>query len=220
MEKAKEREIRAVNEEQRKFLSGDIPKEALSDAQKALLDLVEKHGIVLVQVPLVNVSVGDEKGLKIDCVVCQNMTKDLIFSGQDMFPLTGVMKMGIQSPEPPKEVAESDKKGISLGTKLGRKLQIRTEANPIRTIRKKMGKINKRQLHEAASNVEDLFYKVYIDEHKQATLHITVDASSSMTGEKWYKTMTAVVVICKAASMVDNVHVTVSFRTTQNSNKL
>jgi hypothetical protein len=38
-----------------------------------------------------------------------------------------------------------------------------------------------------------------------------------MGGPKWYKTMTAVVAICKAASMIDNIHVTVSFRTTQSS---
>jgi hypothetical protein len=36
-----------------------------------------------------------------------------------------------------------------------------------------------------------------------------------MSGPKWERTMTAVVAICKAASMIDNVHVTVSFRTTQ-----
>ena len=47
-----------------------------------------------------------------------------------------------------------------------------------------------------------------------ASLHITVDASSSMKGPKWNQTMTAVVAICKAASMANNIHVTVSFRTT------
>ena len=36
-----------------------------------------------------------------------------------------------------------------------------------------------------------------------------------MNGEKWYKTMTSVVAICKAASMIDNIHITVSFRATQ-----
>lgn len=218
LDKSVEKEIRNTNELQRKFIIGDIQKQSLSESQKSLLDLVEKHGILLVQVPLVNISLGDEKGLKIDCVVCQKMTKDLIFSGQDIFPLTGVMKIGTQSPEPPEKVNDAVIKGISIGTKLGRKLQIRTEINPLKTIRKRMGKINKRHLHEAAFDGDDFFYKIIIEEHKQATLHISVDASSSMTGEKWYKTMTAVVAICKAASMVNNIHVTVSFRTTQTSN--
>lgn len=205
-------------ESQRHFLLGEISKEALTPQQKSLLDLVEKHGIILVQVNVPNIASGDEKNLKVDCVVVQKMTKELVLSGEDIFPLAGVMRMGSDTPEPPKEVADAVKKGILLGTKLGRKLQVRNESNPIKIIRKKWGKINKRQLHEAGFDSEDLFYKVKIDNHKRATLHITVDASSSMTGEKWYKTMTAVVAICKAASMIDNIHVTVSFRTTQVTN--
>jgi len=35
-----------------------------------------------------------------------------------------------------------------------------------------------------------------------------------MRGDKWEKTMTSVVAICKAASMIDNLRVTVSFRAT------
>jgi hypothetical protein len=35
-----------------------------------------------------------------------------------------------------------------------------------------------------------------------------------MGGQKWLSTMTAVVAICKAASMIDNLRVSVSFRTT------
>jgi hypothetical protein len=148
------------------------------------------------------------------------MTKELILSGNGVFPLAGAMKMGEDIPMPPSEVSDAVKKGIQLGTKLGRKLQIRAEVHPHKIVRKKSGKINKRQLHEAAFDAEDLFYKVRIHEHSKATLHITVDASSSMTGNKWYKTMTAVVAVCKAASMIDNVHVTVSFRTTQVSNHI
>jgi hypothetical protein len=63
----------------------------------------------------------------------------------------------------------------------------------------------------------DLFKNTYIDRNPDANIHITVDASGSMVGQKWFRTMTAVVAICKAASMIDNIHVTVSFRTTQTS---
>jgi nitric oxide reductase activation protein len=101
---------------------------------------------------------------------------------------------------------------------LGRKLQLRTESNLIKTIRKRSGKINKRQLHEAAVDCPNLFYKSEIESHNDATIHITVDASSSMTGKKWEKTMTMLVAICKATSMIDNIHVTVSFRTTHQEN--
>jgi len=217
IDKEVSKQIKRVVESQRQFLNGELPKDALTEQQKALLDLVEKHGIVLVRVDLPTVMAGDDKNLKVDCIVVQKMTKELIMSGEDVFPLATVTQIGNATPDPPKDCAEAVKKGILLGTKLGKKLQIRAEEHPIKTIRKKWGKINKRQLHEAAFDAEDLFYKITVDNHPDANLHITVDASGSMTGLKWYRTMTAVVAICKAASMIDNVHVTVSFRSTQAS---
>ena len=217
VEKELQKQIKKVVESQRQFLNGELPKDQLNAQQKSLLNLVEKHGIVLVQVDLPTVMSGDDKNLKVDCVVVQKMTKELIFSGEEVFPLSNTLKIGSKTPEPPKNVADAVKKGISLGTKLGRKLQIRAEVHPVKVVRKKWGKIHKRQLHEAAFDAEDLFYKISIDEHHDANLHITVDASGSMSGSKWDRTMTAVVAICKAASMIDNVHVTVSFRSTQTS---
>ena len=219
LDKHVHKQIKDIVESQRKFLRGEMPKASVTSQQKQLLDLIEKHGIVLVRVDAPEMLSGDDGNLKVDCIVVQEMSKDLVFAGQEMFPLCGIKKFGFgkDMPEAPPEVADAVKKGISIGTKLGQKLQIRNEINPIRTVRKRNGKINRRQLHEAAFDAEDLFYKIQIEQHRKATLHITVDASSSMCGAKWNHTMTAVVAICKATSMIDNVHVTVSFRATQNT---
>jgi hypothetical protein len=211
------RELDALIDKQRRFMQGDVPKEAVTDYQKALLDLIEKHGIIIVQVEVPMVVGGNDTCFKVDCVVVHKMSKELVLSGNAMFPMSGAMQMGKDTPEPPKEVAEAVRRGVILGSKLGRKLQIRMESNPTKELRKKYGKINKRQLHEAAWDAEDIFQKIYIEPKTGANLHITVDASSSMSGDKWNKTMTAVVAICKAASMIDNIHVTVSFRTTQST---
>mgnify|MGYP006866142546 CR=1 FL=1 len=45
-------------------------------------------------------------------------------------------------------------------------------------------------------------------------LHISIDASGSMNGDKWINTIKSTVAICKAASMIQNVDVIVSFRST------
>lgn len=215
----KEKQIKQMLERQRQFLTSEFPKESITPQQKKLLDLIEKHGISLVRVDAPTVLSGDDEKLKVDCIVVKEMSKDLILSGDHMFPLCGVMQFGKEMPEPNEKNAEAVRKGISLGTKLGRKLQIRNEVNQVKVVRKKWGKINKRQLYEASFDAEDLFYKINIEEHHKASLHITVDASGSMgSGQKWFRTITAVVAICKATSMVDNVHVTVSFRTTQDCN--
>lgn len=209
-----EKLYKKIVEKQHKFLRGQIPKEPVTPEQKKLLDLIEQHGIILVRVGA-NLLPGDNKNLRVDCIVVQKMTKELILRGKDVFPLSSIMKIGEGDLQPPGDVADAVGKGILLGTKLGRKLQLRTEINFHKSLRKKSGKINKRQLHEAAFDAEDLFYKVKIEAHNKATLHITVDSSGSMAGDKWLQTITAVVAICKATSMIDNVHVTVSFRSTQ-----
>ncbi|HOS15855.1 MAG TPA: hypothetical protein PKX15_02400 [Bacteroidales bacterium] len=211
------KEINKLIKIQKEFITGNVKKEAVTSQQKALLDLIEKHGITMVRVDIPITASGNDTSLKVDCIVVKKMTKELILSGEKVFPLSGAMKFGDMVPVPPPAVKQAVQKGIRLGTKLGRKLQIRAESNPIKIIRKTCGKINRRQLHEAGFDAEDLFYKMIIDKRPEANLHISVDASSSMAGEKWYKTMTAVTAICKAASMIDNIHITVSFRTTQES---
>lgn len=214
-------ELKDLHEEiytkQRRFLMGQIVKDKITSEQKDLLDLIEQHGIILVRVG--ENLISDNKNFRINCILVKKLTKELILKGTDIFPLSGVKCIGNEVPLPPESTADAVRKGILLGTKLGKKLQLRTEINLIKSLRKKSGRINKRQLHEAAFDAEDLFYNIHIESHNKATLHISVDASSSMEGNKWIKTMTAVVAICKATSMINNVHVTVSFRTTQCDNR-
>jgi hypothetical protein len=218
---AEQKELKSIMDKQKDFLNNNFPKEALSSEQKELLDLIEKHGVILVRIDWPGVTAGNDESLKVDCIVVQKMTKELILSGRDIFPLSGCLQLDKKNPPgPPEDVSEAVIKGIVLGTKLGRKLQIRNETNLIKSIRKKRGKIFLRNLHEAAFDAEDLFYSINVDKHNDAVLHITVDASRSMAyGNKWTRTMTAVVAICKATSMVDNVHVTVSFRSTQQAGR-
>ena len=119
--------------------------------------------------------------------------------------------------QPKPETAEAVTRGLLLGNKLGRRLMIRREENRDKNIRKRYGKINRRLLFSAGYDADDLFELVFITRYNKGTLHITVDASTSMTGKKWEETMTMCVAVCKATSMVDNIHVTVSFRATKNA---
>lgn len=216
LDKEVEKQLKEIEKKQRQFLAGQIPKEKVTSQQKQLLDLIEKHGITLVQVKLPSFEPGNAAGLKVDCIVVQKMTKELILHGADVFPLSSVLPMGDKDPQPDKEMVAVVNKGVSIGMKLGRKLQVRAETNVRKEVRKKSGKINKRLLHTAVFDAEDLFYKIHEEHFNDVSLHISVDASSSMAHwEKWHKTMTAVVAICKAGSMVHNIHITVSFRTTQ-----
>jgi hypothetical protein len=104
--------------------------------------------------------------------------------------------------------------GKKLGTQLGKKLQVRSESRTLKNSRLDSGRIDKRLIAELGFGNSKVFSTTFVENYNDAIIHISVDASGSMSGEKWKNTMTAVVAICKAASMISGLDVVVSFRTT------
>ena len=107
--------------------------------------------------------------------------------------------------------------GKKLGTQLGKKLQVRSESRTLKNSRLDSGRIDKRLIAELGFGNSKVFSTTFVENYNDAVIHISVDASGSMGGDKWKNTMTAVVAICKAASMISGLDVVVSFRTTHYS---
>jgi len=114
---------------------------------------------------------------------------------------------------------DSINNGIKIGTKLGKKLQVRGESRDTKWTRKDSGRIDKRLIAELGFGNDRVFSTTFVESYSDAYLHISVDASGSMGGEKWNNTMTSVVAICKATSMIQNVDVVVSFRSTHDAGR-
>jgi len=112
---------------------------------------------------------------------------------------------------------ESITNGKKLGTMLGKKLQVRSESRTLKNSRLDSGRIDKRLIAELGFGNSKVFQTTFVENYNDAVVHISVDASGSMGGDKWRNTMTAVVAICKAASMISGLDVVVSFRTTHHS---
>lgn len=208
------KKIKKIIDIQKQFIKNheNIQKKSVDEKQEYLLDIVEKSGIILTTVGS-DLIVGNEKVTGVECVVVKKMTRELMFS--DMFPLCKTQRFLNKELEPPENVKNAVVKGIQLGTVLGKKLQIRQESNTTVFPRRTSGKIFKRHLSDVGCGIESIFYKLKVEKYDKLNLHISVDASSSMAEYgKWEKTMTTVVAICKAASMINNLRVVVSFRTT------
>ena len=62
-----------------------------------------------------------------------------------------------------------------------------------------------------------MFYTREVDQYKKANLHISIDYSGSMSGEKLRKAVTSTVAIVKACEMARNINVQVSIRSTDSS---
>ena len=197
-------------EKQKKFLDGDIQKTSITKSDSKNINAIEESGSELKEVG---------KGASNDyygnpttqCIVVKKLTKSLFES--HLFPLSYKNWEGNMVHYYKDEVAD----GIKLGTILGKKLQVRGEDRTTVFNRQKVGKIDKRMISSLGFGNENVFQFSELDSYKKANLHISIDASSSMGGDKWRKTMTNVVSICKAVDMIQNLQVQVTFRSTSNN---
>ena len=199
---------------QEKFMNGDIQKKKVTKKESKELNTIEASGMTYEEV---GKDVGwTNKGTKV--LVIRKLTKALIEASGDYD--SGI---GILSPNKYSRYRYGNEdsnqngfveNGISLGTRLGRKLQVRGESRDTKWTRLDSGKIDKRLISELGFGNERVFNTTFTESYSDAILHISVDASGSMSGDKWTNTMTSVVAICKAASMIQNVDVVVSIRST------
>ena len=199
---------------QKKFLDGDIQKKSITKTDSKNLNAIEESGSELKEVGKSADGYGYNRTTQ--CIVVKKLTKSLFES--QMFPMTYLNYWNVEKEGAVKMYYEkSVQEGIKLGTMLGKKLQVRGEDKSTIFNRQKVGKIDKRMISSLGFGNENVFQFTEIDSYKKANLHISVDASSSMGGEKWEKTMTNVVAICKAVDMISNLNVQVTFRCTSNN---
>jgi hypothetical protein len=204
-------------QKQKDFMDGEIRKKTMTKKDAKNLDAIDESGS---EIKNVGSSVNDgwgrvTKGTK--CIVVKRLTKSLLES--DLFPMThnnwwnqeneGLIKRSFE-----KEVFE----GIRIGTILGKKLQVRGEDKNTVFNRQRHGRIDKRMISSLGFGNENVFQYIETDSYKKANLHVSIDASGSMGGEKWDSTLTNVVALCKAVDMIQNLSIQVTFRTTTNNN--
>jgi len=104
--------------------------------------------------------------------------------------------------------------GLRLGSMLGRKLQVRGEESQLKFSRQDSGKIDKRLIAELGFGNSNVFSHTLTERFNKAYLHLSVDASGSMSGKKWNKAMTSAVAMIKACDMAGNIDVVLTIRAT------
>jgi hypothetical protein len=203
-------------EKQKKFMDGDVRKKTISKKDNQNLDAIDESGS-----EVTNVGNGMEQGWGrvtkgTQCIVVKKLTQSLLES--EMFPMSSNNYWNISEDGPIKRYYEKEvAEGVRIGTILGKKLQVRGEDRNTVFNRQKHGKIDKRMISSLGFGNENVFSYIETDSYKKANLHISIDASGSMNGDKWTKTLTNVVALCKAVDMIQNLSIQVSFRTTSNN---
>ena len=192
-------------QKQKDFQEGDIKKKKISKSDKNKIDQLDKADIKSEVVGKgYNKSNWSNGSNGVQTYIINNLTKGLIDS--DMVGMLTNSEWSVERSN------ECIKKGIQLGTRLGKKLKTRNEERSTSTPRMKNGKLNGSMIHEIGFGNFDIFEQTLVSKSTPVVLHISVDASSSMNGKKWNSTQTAVTAIAKAASMTQNIDVVISYR--------
>ena len=196
---------------QKKFMDGDITKKKLSKKNKQSMDAVESAGMKYVDVAknMTDSYYGKKTPTKV--LMVKKFNKALAESETISMISNPTYKWYSE------EYKECINKGLVMGTILGRKLQVRGESRETKWSRLDSGRIDKRLIAELGFGNDRVFKTTFVESYSDAFLHISVDASGSMGGDKWTNTQTAVVAIAKACSMINNVDLVISYRSTQNT---
>jgi len=206
MKKRLEKQI----EKQKDFLDGDVKKKQITKKNANEIKQIDESGTELKEVGADVIGRWGMPQKAINVIVVKKLTTAVLEAST--FP----MKYGWSGGEVPGS-AKYMSNGLRIGKLLGKKLQTRGESRTTVFNRQKAGRIDKRMISSLGFGNENVFQYSDIDSYANANIHISIDASSSMRGEKWAKTMTNAVALCKAVDMIPNLEVQVSFRTTIDS---
>lgn len=106
--------------------------------------------------------------------------------------------------------------GIILGKQLGNKLQLRNADRTLKTTRLETGKIDRRLVAQLGYDNVNVFHRIVTDKFKNYFIHISIDASGSMSGNRLEQAIKSAVAIAQAASMTTGIRVQISLRGTDN----
>ena len=212
-EREKERLEKQI-EKQEAFVNGDpkkIGRLSKKDTQivKSLKDSGTENNPV-------NTNIGAGPIYNVDCIVIKKMTysvmchMDTIFNSYDL-----------QNGKEPSRwygPGVGVQQGIILGKQLGKKLQLRNEEKSLKSTRLNAGKIDRRLISQLGFQNANVFHRIVTDRYKNFFIHISIDASGSMGGERFQNAIKSAVAIAQAASMTTGIRVQISLRGTSNLN--
>ena len=194
--------IEKIFNDTKELLDGNTKKTKLTKKDKQIVEALGNSNSELVETG------GGGLG-KTKVVVIPDLTQELCDS--DAFSFLYHSQYGWRG-----DREEDIANGFRLGTVLGKKLKIRGEERDLIFTRQNSGKIDKKLIAELGFDNMNVFSQVTSERYNKANLHISIDASGSMSGTKLSKAVTSAVAMVKAADMAGNINVVVSFRWTDN----
>jgi hypothetical protein len=210
----KAKDLADAIQKQKDFLDGKIKKKSLSKSDANKVNAAAESNMTLESVggDIPNDTSNRHSGNRTNCTVVKGINNNLIDSGL----------LGNQAQDPEEYKKNMAKygytdyiaEGIVLGTLLGKRLKTRDEDRTLKTTRMETGRIDRRLVAELGFGNDHVFTQTIHNTVTPSLIHISVDASGSMSGSKWDAAMKTSVAIAKAASMISSMDVVISARGT------
>jgi len=201
-------QLKKAVEKQKDFQNERTRKTGVSKKVQKQMSALENSGTEMKEVEHERETYrGDYIKEKVNVAVINNFTKDLVNNVEcDMWVKPGYWDYKI------KQNKELVSEGIRRGVVLGKKLKVRAEEKDIKFNRLRSGKIDKRRISSAGFGVENIFAKIENFAYNPGIIHISIDNSGSMNGDRFDNAFTTAVAIAKACSMIENMDCVISFR--------
>ena len=196
---SKEETKKAFNK-QENFLKGNINKKALSKRDSNKIEAINKSSIKETKTSAIDKNGVKRTNRKVHII--DGINESLIKSN-----LYGVFSISNFTQR------DNINIGINLGKKLLRKLQITNEQVTLASKRLKYGKIDTKRIY-AADFESDIFYKIDKASYKPISIHLSIDGSGSMQGEKWNQVLINTIALGYVSLHMNNIDLTISIRTT------
>jgi hypothetical protein len=213
-ERKAEQEKKALDkaiQNQKDFLNGNIKKKKMSksDAEKINAAAESNMQYEAVGGDVHNDTGNSYKGNVTNCMVVKGVTQAIIDSD-----LIGSHCVPVENGKRWAEARGKDyvAEGVVLGTMLGKRLKTRDEDRTLKTTRMETGRIDRRLIAELGFGNDRVFNQIIHNTVTPSVIHISIDASGSMSGTKWQAAMKTSIAIAKAASMVSSLECVISVR--------
>ena len=196
----------AWKKKMQQVMKGENRRKKLKNNEKQDIQNLENADAKLVEA-------GDNIVGKFPCMVTRKLTRQIMES--NVFPFTSTtweQKNNTYSLRKDKKAEEAVVAGVRMGQILAHRLAVRNDPQITHFTRQEHGKIDRRILSQLGMDIENVFKRTTVDNYKPVMIHLSLDASGSMGGGKWYKTMTVATALAYVASKINNVEVVITIR--------
>lgn len=182
-------------EQAKNLTNGQVKKKKATKQEIQAADAMEAAQAQMVDVKGEGVPGGQ-------CMVTRKITEKVF--GQDWF-LFGMYGTSTR-------LAPYIAAGKRMGQVLVHRLQVRNDPVMTKNTRLQHGGLDRRLLAQLGMDITSVFQKSRVDQFKPAMLHLTIDASGSMSGQKWNKVITIATALAYVGSKMRNVDTVITLR--------